>query len=75
MLLIAEKIMYQNDRYGISENELYEIIKKELAEKLVEEMMKENLIKIMIQTDKLNAALGTVETRIRATVRAYNPDD
>ena len=71
MLLLAEKIIEQRiiDNY-----EAIQIVKRELAEKLIDEMMKEDLIKIMITDEGINAEQGTLNTKIRATVRVYHPD-
>lgn len=74
MLLKAEKILsYDNTLSNSSVDEAFKKIKCELSEKLAEMMLNKDLIKIEI-ANELNDDFGSI-TKIKATVRAYHPDD
>ena len=74
MLLKAEKII-SHDPYlmNMSERDMYGGVRHELAEKIVEEMINKDLLKIMV-VNEMTDDFGRI-TKLRASVRAYNPDD
>ena len=74
MLLQAEKKLTHGETIlDKSEHEIFQIVRNELSEKIVEEMINNGLMKIMIKEDR-NDAIGPFVS-VRASVRAYNPDD
>ena len=74
MLLKAEKILSHGDiLMNSNEAEIFRAVRHELAEKIVEGMIEKGLVKIEI-AQELNEDLGAL-AKVRASVRAYNPDD
>lgn len=74
MLLKAERILTQeNYLLNASEVDVSQILKHELTEKIVSYMIEKGLVKIETVYET-NEDSGPI-VKIRATTRAYNPDD
>lgn len=74
MLLKAEKILsHDGVMIDKSQAEIIDMVKWELAEDIVRQMLEEGLAKIEVRMDD-HPAIGEY-VRVRVTVRAYNPDD
>ena len=74
MLLRAEKILSHRDiLLDRSEAEIFQIVRSELVEKMVKEMIEEGLVKIEI-INTVHNDFGALVT-VRASTRVYNPDD
>ena len=74
MLLKAEKILsHGNILLDKSEQKIFQIARRELAEKIVSEMISKGIVKVEIAKE-IDDDFGAI-VKVRATVRAYNPDD
>ena len=74
MLLRAEKILsHGNVLLDRSEEEIFQIVRGELAEKIGKKMIDEGLVKIEI-INTVHDDFGAL-VKVRASVRVYNPDD
>lgn len=74
MLLKAEKIISHGDTLlDKSTDEIFSIARRELAGKITDEMISKGLVKIET-TSEIHDDFGTI-LKVRASVRAYNPDD
>ena len=74
MLLKAEKILSHGDiLLNTSEREIFQMARHELAEKIVSDMIDKKLVKIEI-AQEIHDDFGAI-VKVRAMVRAYNPDD
>ncbi len=74
MLLQAEKILSHDDvLLNKSDQEMLHIVRHDLAEKIVEKMISSDLMKVMV-VKEMHDDFGDI-IKIRASVRAYNPDD
>lgn len=74
MLIMAEKILRESDRDpDKTDQEILHEIRQELAQKIVDEMFHNNLIK----TEMFHGNMETAGeySRICVKVRAYYPDD
>lgn len=73
MLLQVEKILkFDNQMQDMSEYDLFQCARRELAEKIADKMITEDLVKIEIARS-LDDDFGHL-TKIKAMVRAYHPD-
>ena len=74
MLLRAEKIL-SHDEYLMDTggSDIHQIVNHELAEKLVIGLMNSGLVKVDISYEE-DKVLGQI-VKLRASIRAYNPDD
>lgn len=74
MLLRAEKILSHGDvLLDRSKEEIFQIVRSELAEKIVTKMIDEGLVKIEI-INTVHDDFGDL-VKVRASARVYNPDD
>ena len=74
MLIEAKRIISHGDvLLDKSEEEIFRIVQYELACKIAEDMIRKGLIKTEL-TNSLHDDFGLI-TKIRASVRAYHPDD
>ena len=74
MLLKAERILTHGDiLIDQSEREMFQMVKHELAEKIVSDMIDRGLVKTEI-VKEVHDDFGAI-FKIRATTRAYNPDE
>ena len=74
MLIKAERIISHGDvLLDKSEDEIFGIVRKELAVKMAEDMIEKGLIKTEM-VSQVHDDFGVI-AKIRASVRAYNPDD
>ena len=75
MLLKAERIVSHGDVLSSdkSEQEVFQMVMHTLVEKIVSDMIDKGLVKFET-TREVHEDLGAI-AKIRATVRAYNPDD
>lgn len=74
MLLKAERILSHGDiLLNASESEMFQMVRRELADKIVSDMIDNGIVKVEVAKE-LHDDFGTI-AKIRATVRAYNPDD
>jgi hypothetical protein len=73
-LLQAEKILtHDNTLICASEYEIFNIARRELCEKIIDEMISKGLVKIEV-SNKLYDDFGQI-VKVRASTRVYNPDD
>lgn len=73
MLLTAERIISHGDPItNKSEHEMMCILRNEMAEKIVDDMITYGIVKMEVLSE-VNDDFGTL-MKIRASVRAYNPD-
>lgn len=74
MLIKAERIISHGDvLLDKSEDEIFRIVRNELACKIADDMIEKGLIKTEL-TNSLHDDFGPI-MKIRVSVRAYNPDD
>ena len=74
LVLKAEKILSHGDiLLDRSEEEIFQIVRSELAEKIVKKMIDEGLVKIEI-INTVHDDFGAL-VKVRASTRVYNPDD
>lgn len=74
MLLKAEKILTHGDvLMDKSTDEIFDIVRRELCEKIVDGIISRNLLKIQI-VNELHDDFGAL-LKVRVTTRVYNPDD
>lgn len=74
MLLKAERIIsHDNYLLNASEYDIFQLVRHELAEKITSDMIDKGLVKIDI-ANEMTDDLGAI-VKVRAMVRAYNPDD
>lgn len=74
MLLKAEKILTHDDvLINKDTDEIFDMVRRELCEKIIDEMLEKDLIKIQI-VDEMHDSFGHI-IKVRATTRVYNPDD
>ena len=74
MLLKAERII-SHDNYLLNESDydIFQLVRHELAEKITSDMIDKGLVKIDI-ANEMTDDFGAI-VKVRAMVRAYNPDD
>ena len=74
MLLKAERII-SHDNYLLNESDydIFQLVRHELAEKITSDMIDNGLVKIDI-ANEMTDDIGPI-VKVRAMVRAYNPDD
>ena len=74
MLLKAEKIISHGDvLMDKSTDEIYDIVRRELAEKIVDECISRELLKVEV-VNQIHDDFGAI-LKVRVSLRAYNPDD
>ena len=74
MLLKAERIIsHDNYLLNASEYDIFQLVRRELAEKITSDMIDKGLVKVDISKETTDD-IGTI-VKARAMVRAYNPDD
>ena len=74
MLLKAEKIIsHGNVLMDKSTDEIYAIVRRELAEKIVDECISKELLKVEV-VNQIHDDFGPI-LKVRASLRVYNPDD
>ena len=73
MFLRYEKIISENDGInGLSEAEQLEIVRREIAKKITDEIIKRGFLKLEI-SNELHDDFGVIR-KIRGTVQVFNPD-
>lgn len=73
MLLRSEHILSKDNHLACDQEDMIAFIQTKLAENIIEECVANKLLKYEITHTK-DKLLGDV-VKIRATLRAYNPDD
>lgn len=77
MLIKAEKILtydnYDNILLDKSPEEIFNIVRRELIEKMVDDCIGRGLVKIEV-LNELHDDFGKL-IKVRASLRIYNPDD
>ena len=74
MLLKAEKIISHGDvLLDKSTDEIYDIARRELACKIVDECISKGLLKVEV-VNQIHDDFGSI-LKVRVSLRAYNPDD
>lgn len=75
MLVRAEKILSHDGIFmDKSEEEIFNIVREELAKKIIDECIDKGLMQIEVANEINNCTFGSV-VKVRASLRAYNPDD
>ena len=74
MLLKSERIISDHDvLINKSQEEIFDIVRRELARRIADDCVSKGLIKVEI-VNELHDDFGQI-CKVRATLRAYNPDD
>ena len=74
MLLKAERIIsYDDVLMDKSQDEIYDIVRRDLARRIMDECISKGLLKVEI-VNALHHDFGSIQ-KVRASLRAYNPDN